>query len=192
MTNESMTDNPPQDWFVPGTDSGERCYWITREGVIMLAMSMDGKVATDAKVEIAQIVGAWYRGEMFPRSAAPTVAMLLDFDSKTQQPPEPTPPIEIVGGVSGLQKLLVKLAEENRGLDHATLKQLFDDHQVVVAVWQSQDRVPGPGFLTLKGAEYLFAQAKRGTKKIRATMTAVWANSEEHAKILQQAFIASQ
>jgi hypothetical protein len=189
MTNESMTDIPA-DWFKPGTDG---CYWITREGVIMLAMSMDGEVMTKAKVEIAQIVGAWYRGEIFPRSAAPTVAMLLDYDSKESQPPEPTAPIEIAGGVSGLQKHLVKLAEKNRGLDHATLKQLFDKHQVVIAVWQSSDKgPPGPGFLTLKGTEYLLVQVKRGPKKIRATMTAISCNSREHAEILQQAFTASQ
>ena len=60
----------------------------------------------------------------------------------------------------------------------------------MVAVWPTPDGPAGPGFLTLKGAEYLFAQAKRGTKKIGATMTAVWANSEEHAEILKQAFIA--
>jgi hypothetical protein len=178
----------PADWYMPGTNGGERCYWITREGVIMVAMWIDGKVATQAKVEIAQIVSAWYRGEIFPRSAAPTVAMLLNHDSKTPQPPELIAPIEIAGGVSGLQKHLVKLAEKNRGLDHAALKRLFDEHQVVIAVWESPDRVPGPGFLTLKGAGYLLAQAKRGPKKIRATMTAFQANSREHAEILQQAF----
>jgi hypothetical protein len=90
-----------------------------------------------------------------------------------------------------LQKHLVKLAEKNRGLDHAALKQLFDEHQVVIAVWQSSDGPPGLGFLTLKGAEHLLAQARRGTKKIRTTMTAFWANSREHAEILQQAFIGS-
>ena len=188
MTNEPMSDTPA-DWFMPGTDGGERCYWITREGVVMLAVWSDGEVATKARVEIANIVAAWYRGEIFPRSAAPTVAMLLDFDSKTPQPPDgPTAPVEIAGGVSGLQKHLVKLAEKNRGLDHAALKQLFDEYQVVIAVWQSPDKVPGPGFLTLKGAEHLLAQAKRSTKKIRTTMTAIWANSREHAEILQQAF----
>jgi len=55
----------PADWYMPGTNGGERCYWITREGVIMVAMWIDGKVATQAKVEIAQIVSAWYRGEIF-------------------------------------------------------------------------------------------------------------------------------
>jgi hypothetical protein len=188
----SQNRRTPADWFMPGTDSGERCYWLTREGVVMVVMVADGKKATSAKVEVSQIVTAWYRGEIFPRSAAPTITMLLNHDSKESQPPEPTAPIEIAGGVSGLQKHLVKLAENNRGLDHAALKQLFDEHQVVIAVWQTTDKVPGPGFLTLKGVEYLLAQAKRGPKKIRATMTAVWANSREHAEILQQAFIGAQ
>jgi len=56
---------------------------------------------------------------------------------------------------------------------------------------KNPDVVPGPGFLTLKGAEYLIEQAKRGPKKIRATMTAVWCNNKEHAKLLQQAFTGS-
>jgi len=89
-------------------------------------------------------------------------------------------------GRDGIIMFLVELAEENRGLDHVTLKQLFNEHQVVVAVWPSS---AGPGFLTLKGAEYLLAQTKRGTKKIKATtMTAFSCNSREHAEILQQAF----
>jgi hypothetical protein len=170
-------------------DNGEPGYLLTREGVVMVAVWSDGKVATQAKVEIAQIVSAWYRGEIFRRSAAPIVAKLLDYDSKASQQPKPIAPVEIAGGVSGLQKHLVKLAEKNRGLDHAALKQLFDEHQVVIAIWQTTDKVPGPGFLTVKGAEYLLAQAKRGPKKIRATMTAFWANSREHAEILQQAFV---
>ena len=90
-----------------------------------------------------------------------------------------------------MQKHLVKLAEENRGLDHAALKKLFEQHDVVVAVWQSPDVVPGPGFLTLKGADYLLAQVKRGTKKIAATMTAIPCTSREHAELLQQAFTGS-
>jgi hypothetical protein len=32
----------------------------------------------------------------------------------------------------------------------ATLKQLFDQHQIVFAVWQAEDFARGPGFLTLK------------------------------------------
>jgi hypothetical protein len=89
-------------------------------------------------------------------------------------------------GREGIIMFLVELAEENRGLDHVTLKQLFNEHQVVVAVWPSSD---GPRFLTLKGTEYLLAQTKRGTKKIKATtMTAFSCNSREHAEILQQAF----
>jgi hypothetical protein len=59
-----MTDNP-KDWFMRGTDNGERCYWITREGVVMLVVWCDGEVATRARVEIANIVAAWYRGEFF-------------------------------------------------------------------------------------------------------------------------------
>jgi hypothetical protein len=189
----SNRDHIPADWYMPITyDNGEPGYLLTREGVVMVAMWSDGRVATQAKVEIAQIISGWYRGEIFPRSAAPTVAKLLDYDSKaSSQPLGPRAPIEIAGGVSGLQKHLVQLAEKNRGLDHAALKQLFDEYQVVIAVWQTEDKVPGPGFLTLKGTEYLLAQAKRGPKKIRATMTAFWANSREHAEILQQAFVRS-
>jgi hypothetical protein len=118
--------------------------------------------------------------------------MLLEVDPRDEQPPEPPAPLEIAGGVSGLQKHLVKLAEKNRGLDHAALKQLFDAHDVVTAVWENPDVTRGPGFLTLKGAEYLIDQIKRHrTKKIRATMTAFWCNSREHAELLQQAFVGS-
>jgi hypothetical protein len=172
-------------------EDGEDAYWLTQEHVIFFTMKADGEVATRAQAEIAKIVAAWYRGEIFPRSAAPTVNMLLEIDpADPQPPPEPVPPspIEIAGGVPGLQKRLVKLAEGNRGLDHAALKQLCDAHQVVMAVWKSDDDTAGgPGFLTLKGAEHLLAQVKRGTK-IRATMTAVWCNNREHAEILQQAY----
>jgi hypothetical protein len=85
----------------------------------------------------------------------------------------PAPPVEIFAGVSGLQKLLVKLAEGNRGLDPAALKELYDQHQVVVAVWEDPSVVPSPGFLTLKGTDHLLAQVRRGGgKKIRATTTA--------------------
>jgi len=67
---------------------------------------------------------------------------------------------------------------------------LIQIHPAIAAA--SQGKVPGPGFLTVKGAEHLFAQAKCGTKKIRATMTAFSCNSEEHARILQQAFVGSR
>ena len=185
-----MTDTPA-DWFRSGTDNGERCYWVTREGIVFFAMLTDGKVTTQAKVEIAQIVTAWFRGEFFPRSAAPTMVKLLDRDPATPQPPDPAPaPIEIAGGAVGLQKHLVEVAKQNRGLDHAALKQLFNDHQVVMAVWESSD-APGPGFLTLKGVEYLLDQARHRPKKIRATMTTFWCNSREHAEILQQSFTGS-
>jgi hypothetical protein len=80
------------------------------------------------------------------------------------------------------------MAEENRGLDHAALKALFERHQVVMAVWQAEDKAGGPGFLTLKGADHLLAQVKCGAKKIRTTMTAIPCNSKEHAELLQQAF----
>jgi hypothetical protein len=192
--------NDPRDWYTPTTfDDGEQGYWLTREGVIFYAMKTDGKVATDAQVEIARIVAAWYRGEILPRSAAPTVSMLLEFDADAQADakdssypratPRPPEPVEIFGGVAGLQKLLVKMAEQNRGLEHAALKQLFEAHQLVMAVWQAEDKSGGPGFLTLKGTDYLLAQVRqRGTKKIRATMTAFWCKNKEHAELLQQAF----
>jgi len=182
----------PRDWYRPmNYDGGEPGYWVTREGIVFFAMSTDGEVATQAKVEIAQIVTAWFRGEFFPRSAAPTMVKLLDRDPATPQPPDPAPaPIEIAGGVAGLQKHMVEVAKQNCGLDHAALKQLFDDHQVVIAVWESSDP-PGPGFLTMKGVEHLLAQAKRNPKKVRCTMTAFWCNSREHAEILQQAFAES-
>jgi hypothetical protein len=79
-----MSDDP-KDWYTPATfDSGERGYWLTREGVIFFAMKSDGEVATRAQVEITNIVAAWYRGEIFPRSAAPTVAMFLEFDADAE------------------------------------------------------------------------------------------------------------
>jgi hypothetical protein len=56
-----------------------------------------------------------------------------------------------------LQKHLVALADKNRGLDPAAVKELFNEHQVVIAVWRSSD-APGVGFLTLKGTE---GQARR-------------------------------
>jgi len=92
----------PRDWYRPmNYDGGEPGYWVTREGIVFFAMSTDGEVATQAKVEIAQIVTAWFRGEFFPRSAAPTMVKLLDRDPATPQPPDPAPaPIEIAGGVA--------------------------------------------------------------------------------------------
>jgi len=94
-----MTDDP-RDWATPTTfDNGERGYWLNREQVIFYTMKTDGEVATDAQAEIARIVGAWHRGEIFPRSAAPTVSMLLDFDSKAdaKAAPQPPEPVEIAG-----------------------------------------------------------------------------------------------
>jgi hypothetical protein len=159
-------------------------------------MRTDGKVAALAQAEIANIVAAWWRGEIFPRSAAPTMTRLFNIPAHELPPEPPAPaPIEIAGGVAGLQKLLVNLAEQNRGLDHAALKELFDTHQVVTAVWPAEGErksPPGPGFLTLKGAEYLIDQAKRRGKKIRATMTAVWCNNRQHAELLQQTFVGGQ
>ena len=187
--------NDPRDWYTPTTlEDGSPAYWMSREGVIFYSIKSDGKVATDAQMEMTYIVAAWYRGEILPRSAAPTVSMILESDKweEIERPPASPEPIEIVGGVSGLQKLLVKMAEQNRGLDHAALKELFDTHQLVMAVWQAEDKFGGPGFLTLKGTDYLLAQVKqRGTKKIRATMTAFWCNNKEHAELLQQAFSGS-
>jgi hypothetical protein len=154
-------------------------------------MKSAGKVPAQAQAEIAQIVTAWWRGEIFPRSAAPVMTRLFDIEPYTSEPPEPSvpAPIEIAGGVSGLQKLWIRMAEENRGADHAALKELFDTHELVVAVWQAEDdKSGGPGFLTLKGVDHILAQVKRGAKKIRATMTAISCNSKEHAELLRQAF----
>jgi hypothetical protein len=169
----------------------QRVYWLTREGVILITIIAEGNVPMRARVEIAQLVAAWWRGRLLPRREAPTVAMLLD-ESKYEELPEPPAPapIEIAGGAAGLQKHLVALADENRGLDHAALKQLFDEHQVVVAVWRSED-APGSGFLTLKGAEEGLTQFRRGAKKIRVTMTAIPVTNRDHAELLRQAFMVS-
>jgi hypothetical protein len=169
----------------------EREYWLTREHIIFMTMVAEGNVANQAKHEIVTIVSAWYRGQITPRREAPTMEMLLADDPDWPPPSAPAAPVEIVGGVSGLQKHLVKLAEENRDLDPVALKELYDQHEVVVAVWEDPSVTPGPGFLTLKGTEHLLAQAKRGAKKIRATMTAIPASNREHAEILQQAFASS-
>jgi hypothetical protein len=171
-------------------DSAERSYWLTRKHVIFITMAMDGDVANEAKVEITEIVAAWWQGRLFSRREAPTVVSLLDDSAGYEEIDLPSPaPVEIAGGVSGMQKHLVALADGNRGLDHAALKQLFDAHQVVVAVWKDPDVVPGPGFLTLKGDEYLFEQVKRRAKKIRATITAIPCSNKQHAELLQQAFM---
>jgi hypothetical protein len=182
-----MTTDNPSDWFRP-FDNGEPGYWITREGIIFFAMKTEGRVATQAQIEIVAIVTAWYRGQILPRGAAPTVSMLMEVEPADPQP-EPKPaPVEIVGGVAGLNRLLVKMAEENRGLDPAVLKELYQSHQVVTAVWSADDKGHGHGFYTMKGAEYLMAQTARGHKKVRATMTAIWCNNKEHAELLRQAF----
>ena len=181
-----MTDNP-KDWHKPTIIDCEPAYLISREGIVFFTMKTDGRVATQAQVEIAQIVAAWYRGEIFPRSAAPTMTRLFEIEPHTPQP-EPIEAIEIAGGVAGLQKLLVEMAKKNRGLDHAALKELYETHELVTAVWESDDKSRGPGFLTLKGTEHLFAQIKRSTRKIRTTMTAIWCNNREHAELLRQAF----
>jgi hypothetical protein len=187
-----MSDDP-RDWYKPTTIDDEPAYLVTREGIVFFTMKSDGEVPAQAQAEIAQIVTAWWRGEIFPRSAAPVMTSLFEIEPHTPEPPPKHPaPIEIVGGVSGLQKLFVKMAEENRGLDHAALKALFEQHELVVAVWQAEDKTGGPGFLTLKGTDHLLAQVKRGSKKIRATMTAIWCNSREHAELLRQAFGGDQ
>jgi hypothetical protein len=189
-----MSNDRPKDWFRPTTIDGEPAYLLTREGIVFFSVKSDGKVATQAQAEIAQIVAAWWRGEIFPRSAAPTMSKIFDVPAWEEPPPEPPAPepIEIVGGVSGLQKLLVKMAEQNRGLDHAALKELYETHQLVMAVWQAEGELSRPfghGFLALKGTEHLLAQVKRGSKKVRGTMTAVWCNNKEHAELLRQAFV---
>jgi hypothetical protein len=170
---------------------------MTREGVVFYTMKTDGKVATQGQIEIASIVAAWWRGEILPRSAAPTMTDIFSAPHWEELPPEPPAPapIAIAGGVAGLQKFLIQKAKENRGLDHAALKELFDTHQVVMAVWEADGELsspPGPGFLTLKGANCLISQLKRGSKKMRATMTAVWCNNKEHAKLLQQTFVGGE
>jgi hypothetical protein len=77
---------------------------------------------------------------------------------------------------------------KNRGLDPAALKELYSEHEVVIAVWRSPD-APGHGFLTLKGVEHLSEQAKRGARKTyTATMTAIPCTNKEHAELLRQAF----
>jgi hypothetical protein len=84
------------------------------------------------------------------------------------------------------EKHVVKLAEENRWLDHAALKRLYDAHEVVVAVWRRRGMVV---ICSLKGHEYLRAQTKlgaSGAKNIRAAVTAIPCTDSEHAKLLQR------
>jgi hypothetical protein len=171
-------------------DSAERSYLLTLQGVVFLAMVSDGNVANQAKVEIAEIVRAWWHGRIVPRREAPTLTRIFDLGEELPGPEHEPARITIAGGVSGLQKHLVALAAKNHGLDPAALKTLFDEHQVVVAVWRSPD-APGMGFLTLRGAEHMFAQAKRGARKFTATMTAIPCTNKEHAELLQQAFSAA-
>jgi hypothetical protein len=163
-------------------------YLLTLQGVVLFCMVSDSDVPNQAKAEIAEIVNAWWYGRIFPRREAPTMTRLFDLGEELPGP-EPKPaPIEIAGGAAGLQKHLVALAEKNRGLDPAALKQLYDDHQVVMAVWPSAD-APGEGFLTLKmPVEEGFAQFRRGAKKIRVTMTAIPCTNKEHAELLKHAF----
>jgi hypothetical protein len=169
-------------------DRAERGYLISQQGVVFLAMVSDGNVPNQAKVEIAEIVTAWWFGRIVPRREAPTLTSLFNLGEELPGPePESPAPITIAGGVSGLQKHLVALADKNRGLDHAALKELFDEHQVVIAVWRSPDP-PDEGFLTLKGIEHLAAQAKRGARKYTSTTTAIPCTNKEHAELLQQAF----
>src|SRR5262245_25122935 len=122
MRGRNAMTTDPRDWYTPTTIDDEPAYWMTREGVIFYAMKTDGDVAKRAQVEITNIVAAWYRGEIYPRSAAPTVVMMLDFDKHApEHTAELPPPIEIAGGVSGLQKLWIRMAEDNRGASHTAL-----------------------------------------------------------------------
>jgi hypothetical protein len=169
-------------------DSAGRHYLLTLQGVTFVTMVGDGNVANQAKAEITELVNAWWHGRLLPRREAPTLTGLFNLGEVFPEP-EPTPaPIPIAGGALGLQKHLVALADENRGLDPAALKTLFDEHQIVIAVWPSPD-APGKGFLTLKGTEHLFEQAKRGARKhYTATMTAIPCTNKQHAELLRQAF----
>jgi hypothetical protein len=169
-------------------DSAGRHYLISQQGVVFLAMVSDGNVPNQAKVEIAEIVTAWWYGRIVPRRETPTLTSLFDLGEELPGP-EPAP-VSIAGGARGLQKHLVALADKNRGLEPAVLKTLFDEHQVVIAVWPSLDP-PGEGFLTLKGIEHLSAQAKRGARKYTATMTAIPCTNKDHAELLQQAFASA-
>jgi hypothetical protein len=184
-----MTDTP-KDWY--RRDRSGQMYWVTREGIVLLAMTADGQVAMHARIEIAQIITAWWDGRLFARNRCPVLMKLFDLEGHSDEevgyePPVPAP-IEIAGGAAGLHKLWIARAEENRGLDPAALKQLVDAHDVVMAVWPAENSADGHGFLTLKGVDYLLAQAKRGLKKIPATMTAIPCTNKAHAELLQQAF----
>src|SRR5262249_58480759 len=74
----AVSDDRPSDWFRPTTIDGEPAYLVTREGIVFFSVKSDGKVATQAQAEIAQIVAAWWRGKIFPRSAAPTMSKIFD------------------------------------------------------------------------------------------------------------------
>jgi hypothetical protein len=169
-------------------DSAERGHYLLNlQQVVFLTMVADGNVANQAKAEIAEIVTAWWHGRLLPRREAPTVTSIFDLGEEMPGP-EPAPaPVHIAGGVRGLQKHLVALADKNRGLEPAALKELYNEHQVVIAVWPSPD-APGHGFLTLKGATEGLTQFRRGASKYIATMTAIPCNNREHAELLQQAF----
>jgi hypothetical protein len=138
-------------------DSAERGYLLTLQGVTLVTMVSDGDVAMRMKIEIAEIVTAWWHGRLLPRREAPTATRIFDLGEVLPEPEAEPAPITIAGGIVGLQKHLVALADKNRGLDPAAVKELFNEHQVVIAVWRSSD-APGVGFLTLKGTE---GQARR-------------------------------
>jgi hypothetical protein len=180
-----------KDWFMP--KDGGRAYWVTRAGIIFFAMKSDGAMATTASVEIVEVVAAWYRGTLLPRRDAPTLAKMLDIeadpDHRVIDAPKPEP-IEIAGGITGLQKHLVAMAKANRNLDPAAIKTLFDQHDVVIAVWDDPQQfaspaADGPGFLTMKGFDIMLDKVKHSRgKKIPVSMGALWCNNKEHAEML--------
>ena len=99
---------------------------------------------------------------------------------------ETWPPWPAAQDMSDLEKHLVKLAEESRGLDHAALKRLYDEHEVVWAVWPGKRARPAWVVGMLKGSEYLLAQTKLGA----SGATAISCADSEHAKLLQQTFMS--
>jgi hypothetical protein len=76
---------------------------------------------------------------------------------------------------------LLKLAEENRGLDHAALTRLYDEHEVVYAVWPKCVCTA-----LLKGHEYLRAQPTLSKESLIAVMTAIPCTDREHARRLRE------
>ena len=44
-------------------DNTEGHYLLTLQGVVLVTMAMDGDVANQAKVEIAELVTAWWHGQ---------------------------------------------------------------------------------------------------------------------------------